>query len=423
MSYKIFYFIVLNGICLISLAIFLITYLSVNVDKNKYINKNAVLFTGLGIFSWSIVAIYKIFDFKEFDLLYVLNDRILSSLSNFFILISLSYYPVPKDLKIFKIIYKKEVWFLYIFIFFIIIISFFTIFDKIFNSYNTIFRFIVVSIDALVSIFSIFLLGFYVKYTLKKYFINNLITNTYFILIVSLAITQVFLPLSKILPYFFKDLYPYIIALFLILSFGFIFSLQSFFVLVYSIADVSRANLSGSNELFLKIRVKTINKIVIGLNDEKEYFIELNLTLDNNISETLKINIGTKMLQSFSYWFVFMISKKSDVLLSHSEMSISKFRMVELLNKNSNFIFSQDIIFENDNGKYSLSIENNNIYFKNYNKLITKSLIKELFKKLSPCFVDLYFNYTKRDRFKTNKENIIEVSENVDILLEKILSY
>jgi len=421
MNYKTFYFIVLNGICLISFIIFLVTYYSVSNDKNKIFNKNSVLFTGLGIISWSIVALYKIFDFKEFDLLYVLNDRILSTLSNFFLLISLSYYPIPKDYKIFKIIYKRESWFLYVFIFFILLISSFTIFEKILNSSSSLFRYIVVSVDALVSIFTIFLLAFYVKFTMKNFFINKIVINVYFVLILALSFSQLFLPLAKIFPDFFKELYPFIVALFLILSFGFIFSLQSFFILIYSIIDDSKPNLNRSNEIFaLKRKVKSIGKIILGINPEKEYFIELDLILENNIEENLKINIGPKMLQSFAYWFVFMTAKRRNILLYHSDMSISKFRMVELLNKNSNFIFTQEIIFESDNGKYSLSVDSNNIHFENYSLLITKSSIKDLFKKLSSCYVDFYFDCLKKEKFKSKKENIIEVSENVDFLLENL---
>lgn len=112
----------------------------------KEINQG-LLFIVFAIFSWSIVAIYKMFDLKEFSLSYIINDSILSSLNNLSLFLSLAFFPIKQKNILTSYFIKKEKWVINVFIIFSIVICFFTITDKISNSFDLISRLLIIGLD------------------------------------------------------------------------------------------------------------------------------------------------------------------------------------------------------------------------------------------------------------------------------------
>ena len=87
MTFKQFYLLALFGITF-SIAVYLFILWWSNKEKSnqslfyKQINQG-LLFVIFAVLSWSIVAIYKIFDLKEFTLSYIINDNAATMLNGF----------------------------------------------------------------------------------------------------------------------------------------------------------------------------------------------------------------------------------------------------------------------------------------------------------------------------------------------------
>ena len=128
--------------------------------KLKSSENRGMLFLSLAMFSWTIVGIYKYYDPPMPSLVNAINDRILSAVSNLFVLASLPYFPsVFEGLKErFTFFRKPEQWVNNVFIFFAVITVVFTLIDR--NIESDTGKKIIIAIDSFISTAAISLISY-----------------------------------------------------------------------------------------------------------------------------------------------------------------------------------------------------------------------------------------------------------------------
>ena len=244
MTFKQFYLLGLFGITFtIACYLFFLWLSHSNKSKqNSYYKEinQGLLFIVFAIFSWSIVAIYKMFDLKEFSLSYIINDRILSSLNNLFLFLSLAFFPIKQKNIFTSYFIKKEKWVINVFIVFSIVICFFTITDKISHSFDLISRLLIIGLDSIFSIACLSALGYILYYAYKELGFDKWILNYIKFSIGLMSLTQILLPLSKMVPGELSLFYPHFLALFIICVTQFVFLIANYYsVLYYSLKNNS----------------------------------------------------------------------------------------------------------------------------------------------------------------------------------------
>ncbi len=408
MTFKQFYLLALFGITF-SIAIYLFTLWLSNKDKSnqslfyKHINQG-LLFVVFAVLSWTIVAIYKIFDLKEFTLSYIINDRILSSMNNLFLFLSLAFFPIKKANRFTRLFQKKEKWIINVFIVFSIVICFFTITDKIGDSFNFLSRILIVGLDSVFSISCIVATGYVLYQSYKELGFGKTLLVYIIVVIVLFSITQILLPMSKMIPGSIMDFYPYFLAFFIICVSQFIFLMAGYYsVLFYSISNnqISENNILNDKNLN-KHEIIEVLKIILGYNDEKKIFYLTLILKDKFNNEYVETNENPKLLQPLLYWVLFSYAKKVNVMLTHQDIAIAKFRMVDYWNKESNIKLNQELLFFNESGYFEFKISQQNIILNDINFFKSKLSFRDIFKKYFVCFVS---NEDKITFQLSNKKN------------------
>ena len=393
MTFKQFYLFSLFGITF-SIASYLFFLWLSHSNKNKQnsfykeINQG-LLFIIFAILSWSVVAIYKIFDLKEFTLSYIINDRILSSMNNLFLFLSLAFFPIKKKNRFTLYFVKKEKWVINVFIVFSLVISFFTITDKVSDSFNFISRLLIVGLDSIFSIVCLSAIGYILYQSYKELGFGKWMLTYITIVISMFSLTQILLPLSKMLPGALSLFYPYFLAFFIICLSQFVFLIATY----YSVLYFSLTNKSSLENNIIKDKntnsqeISEVLKVEIGYNQDKKLFYLTLTFIDEFQKEYTETNENSKLLQPLLYWMLFSYAKKQNVMLIHQDMAIAKFRMVDYWNKESDFKLTQELLFFNESGHFELKINGQNITINDMIFLKSKLSVKELFKKYFICFV------------------------------------
>jgi hypothetical protein len=393
MTFKQFYLFSLFGITF-SIASYLFFLWLSHSNKNKQnsfykeINQG-LLFIIFAILSWSVVAIYKIFDLKEFTLSYIINDRILSSMNNLFLFLSLAFFPIKKKNRFTLYFVKKEKWVINVFIVFSLVISFFTITDKVSDSFNFISRLLIVGLDSIFSIVCLSAIGYILYQSYKELGFGKWMLTYITIVISMFSLTQILLPLSKMLPGALSLFYPYFLAFFIICLSQFVFLIATY----YSVLYFSLTNKSSLENNIIKDKntnsqeISEVLKVEIGYNQDKKLFYLTLTFIDEFQKEYIETNENSKLLQPLLYWMLFSYAKKQNVMLTHQDMAIAKFRMVDYWNKESDFKLTQELLFFNESGHFELKINGQNITINDMIFLKSKLSVKELFKKYFICFV------------------------------------
>lgn len=421
MSFKQFYLICLLGVTFFA-GFYLLFLLFENKKKNsehgvKLVNQG-LLFIILGIFSWSLVALYKLFDVKDLSLSYIINDRILSSLNNLFLILSIAFFPLKKKFFLSKFFVRKEQWVINVFIVFAIIIAVFTITDKMGDNFGLITRFIIVGFDSFVSILGLILMGYVFYYSYKELIDSKFILNYILVVVFGLGLTQVFLPLTKLIPDKLSLYYPFSLAFFIVFLFQFLFIITTYFTLYFKGLNYNFQNIQIEDDVKDQ-SIDTINQIVLGFDsNEKKYFLKLVFTVNDEEKKEL-VNYNSKLLQPYLYWLMFSVAKKNNKTIFHSDLAISKFRMVEYWNKESSYKLSQDILFYNDNGNFELILEKENIFVNDVSLFKSKNAVREIFKKHLLCFVDK--DVYKSEQLTNRKKAEKYIDENFESIYQTIL--
>ncbi|WP_344817346.1 hypothetical protein [Flavobacterium cheonanense] len=133
--------------------------------------------------------------------------------------------------------------------------------------------------------------------------------------------------------------------------------------------------------------ISEVLKVEIGYNQDKKLFYLTLTFIDEFQKEYTETNENSKLLQPLLYWMLFSYAKKQNVMLTHQDMAIAKFRMVDYWNKESDFKLTQELLFFNESGHFELKINGQNITINDMIFLKSKLSVKELFKKYFICFV------------------------------------
>ena len=425
MTFKQFYLLGLFGITL-SIALYLFIYWLSQTKKSKQNNRykeinQGLLFIIFAILSWTVVAIYKIFDLKEFSLSYIINDRILSSMNNLFLFLSLAFFPIKQKNFFTSFFVRKEKWVINVFIIFSIVICFFTITDKVSDSFNFISRLLIVGLDSIFSISCLCALGYVLYYAYKELGFEKWTLTYIKISFGLLSITQILLPLSKMVPGVLGDFYPHFLAFFIICITQLVFLIANY----YSVLFYSMNNFAASENNLFKDQnsnsqdINEILKIEIGYSHENKLFY-LAIDFKDQFQKTHKeINENSKLLQPLLYWFLFSVAKKNNCMLTHQDVALAKYRMVDYWNKESNFKLTQELLFFNESGYFEFKINEEDITISEKNFFKSKLSVKELFKKYFICFVPQEIKTTEQLNNKKNADKYI--LDNFDSFYKNIL--
>ncbi|MQP52864.1 MULTISPECIES: hypothetical protein [unclassified Flavobacterium] len=426
MQYKTFYLIVLFGTSLLSGFYLFYLWMIRKKTKNSFLKDSniALILISISFFHRTFIVGNKLFDIQDFSLDYVVVDRMISSVSNLIFLLSISYFPLlNEENRLTRLIKQREKWFAIVFIVFISIISIFTFLDKFYDNFGTLSRIIIVILDALVSIFCILLLGYIMKLSLSGFKLSSVVLKFIMFSFILFSTTQIILPLSKVLPELLYHLYPIFLALFLVFYFGFVISFFLYFLsLEYLISaiQVQEDNVNFQNEKS-EIHVISVKKIEIGFQNKLNSYLKVQLELSNLEIETVTIN-NNKILHPFLYWMLFSISKRNNISLFNNDISVAKFRMIEYFNRYSTYKITQELLFSNDNGEYSLLINSDNIIINDKDIIGSKKSFSEIVIKYAECYISKY-DAISNNNSKLKSEKIKFFKENTMLLIENLLKF
>jgi hypothetical protein len=426
MHFKTFYLIVLLGTSFLSGLYLFRIWVKRKNTSNLFLKESnvALLLIALTFFHRTFISANKLFEIQDFTLNYVVVDRMISFISNLIFLVSLSYFPLlNEENKLTRLIKQREKWYSILFILFISIISIFTFLDKFYEDFGLFSRIIIVLLDALISISCILLLGYVMILSLSGFKLSSVVLKFIMISFILFSTTQIILPLSKVLPELLFHLYPIFLALFLVFYFGFVISFFLYFLsLEYLISaiQVQEDNVNFQNEKS-EIHVISVKSIEIGFQNKLNSYLKVQLELSNLEIETVTIN-NNKILHPFLYWILFSISKRNNISLFNNDISVAKFRMIEYFNRYSTYKITQELLFSNDNGEYSLLVNSDNITINDKDIIGSKKSFSEIVIKYAECYISKY-DAISNNNSKLKLDKIKFFKENTVILIENLLKF
>ena len=426
MHFKTFYLIVLFGTSLLSGLYLMYIWIKRKNTNNLFLKESniALLLIAISFFHRGFISANKLYEIQDFTLNYVVIDRMISFISNLIFLVSLSYFPLlNEENKLTRLIKQREKWYSILFILFISIISIFTFLDKFYEDFGLFSRIIIVLLDALISISCILLLGYVMILSLSGFKLSSVVLKFIMISFILFSTTQIILPLSKVLPELLFHLYPIFLALFLVFYFGFVISFFLYFLsLEYLISaiQVQEDNVNSQNKKS-KIHVVSVRSIEIGFQNKLNSYLKIQLELSNLEIETVTIN-NNKLLHPFLYWILFSISKRNNISLFNNDISVAKFRMIEYFNRYSTYKITQELLFSNDNGEYSLLVNSDNIIINDKDIIGSKKSFSEIVIKYAECYISKY-DAISNNNSKLKLDKIKFFKENTVVLIENLLKF
>ncbi len=400
MTFKQFYLLSLIGITFFGFIILFFIWLSNReVDKNK--DFKGILYISLAFLSWTFVGLYKYNDNQVINLSSVINDRVISAFSNLFLFASLPYFTnaFHQIRYRFSFFRNREQWVINVFIAFTIITTVFSYADRYGEDLPSFLNYIIISIDCLISIGIFSLIGYALFKSLTKVIYNRSIHIIFIVIFILLPLTQIVLPLSKIFPEQLSFFYPYALVLFLFSISCLICVMNAYFLLYFSLVKNSKSiNLHEKNPLFEQ-EVVAVSKIEFSFNETLKTY-EMTLTVLDNFKKEIEISKSyNKLMKPLAHWVLFSLSRKKNVFLSENDISVTKFRMVEFFNKDSELKINQEQIFINNGGSFSLKLDSENITINNPEVFKKSFIFQEIFKKHAICFI------SKQEIEKENLKN------------------
>jgi hypothetical protein len=394
MTLKQFYLLSLFGITFTGGVLLLIIW--TQLKRNQKSNQ-APLYLSLAMFSWSIVGILKYYDPEIPELVNAIKDRMLSSFSNLFLLASVPYFSIAKLnwSKKFNPFRKREQWVLNVFIFFAILTVLFTFMDRYVTSDGG--RIAIILVDSIISLFSIALISATIFFSLRIYWTNKWISIFSGTLFSALILTQIVLPLIAIFPQQLRPFYPFALLTMLV-------CLNAFILIgaIYFAQKVVRQTSPGTGTGMENEGNNAVTGVQIGFHQvDKMYYLRLSFgNLIKGKEQFSEEVTSSKLLQPFVNWIVFALAKEHGVKLSHPDIALSKFRMVEFWNKKSDFPITQEQLFLNDGGFFELSAEKELVSMQYKNIFHSKFIVQESTLKYKECFTEKYTSQNNEDLLK-----------------------
>ena len=344
--------------------------------QNKSSENKGMLFIALGLLSFSSIGFYKFFDPPLPKLLLSDIDRVFSVFTNIFFVTALPFFTSAfvKFRSYVAIFRKPELWVNSVFIFFAFLTVLFSVITRNVESESG--QNAIIAIDSFFSTITIGLISYAIYKSLTTVW-SNLFVKIYFGTFLTIfPLSQILLPITVLYPEQFSQYYfAFLLTLLIGISFFIYASIIYFSILAVKTSD------HFNNETIEKPTDFQINSFQLGFDRVKKvYFIEIEF-LDNQ-NNLFKDRVDNrKILTPFSNWILFSLAKKLNVKLIHQDIALTKFRMVEYWNKESEFKLNQEILFTNDLGLFEFTLDANAIEIENMNQLKTKYIIKESLQK------------------------------------------
>jgi hypothetical protein len=380
MSTKQFYLLCLIGVTFIGGMLMLLLWRQIKLKTSE---NRGMLFLALAMFSWTIVGVFKFYDPPMPSLVNAINDRILSAFSNLFILASLPYfYNVFEGFKErFHYFRKPEHWVNNVFIFFAVITVIFTIIDR--NIENDTGKKMIIAIDSLISTITISLISYALYKSISRFWKDKWLKLFLFILFIVLISTQITLPLIAIFPSVLKPIY---MGALIFMLLGLVF-FNFISIAYFGMVSLEMTEIVNQDSEKIKIINSSIESLNIGYDDNKrQYFITIGFKLPEKLEIKEHTIFTSKLLLPFANWMLFALTKKHNFKLSHVDLSITKFRMVEFWNKDSDIRITQENLFNNDRGNFDFKLDADKITIHNLKFLQTKFIIREVISKHEDSF-------------------------------------
>jgi hypothetical protein len=397
MATKQFYF-----ICLIGITFFCgIVLLLIKKKLTERNDNKSLFFIALGMFSWSTIAFYKLFDPPVPFLLLSDIDRIFSVFTNIFFVIALPFFPAAfikfrQKVGFFR---KTEQWVSNAFVFFAFLAALFAVIER--NIESDYGKNLIIVID---SVFSTITIGL-ISYAVYKSFtmtMNDTLTKVLVALFMCLfPVSQVLIPATAIFPDINYLYIPLLICLLLGLVFFSFITIANYTLLIERKPELP----SNIEEVEVKQADLQINSFKIGYDTLKKlYFIEMNFLMNGtSVAERVE---NRKILLPFSNWILFSIAKKLDVKILNHDIALTKFRMVEYWNKESEIKINQDYLFTNNHGFFEFNLDDKNIELIDFNHLENKFIIKEAIQKHIENFSSLF---PTKEKAKLNSSEVLKL--------------
>jgi hypothetical protein len=252
-------------------------------------------------------------------------------------------------------------------------------------------------------------LGYILYYAYKDLGFEKWTLNYIKISIALICLTQILLPLSKMVLGELSLFYPHFLALFIICVTQLVLLITNY----YSVLYYSLKNNSLADSFFLKdqdINSQDIAEIVnieIGYNNENKLFYLTIIFKDQFQKQFKETNENSKLLQPLLYWLLFSVAKKQNVMLTHQDVALAKYRMVDYWNKGSNFKLTQELLFFNESGYFEFKINEENITLCEKDFYKSKLSVIEIFKKYFICFVPQDVKTTEQLNNKKNADKYL----------------
>ena len=357
--------------------------------KDKHGVNRLLLFVSMAFASWAVVGIYKYSEPDFASLVNAVSDRVLSAFSNLFLIASLPYF--PNVFKQFKAKYaffeNPEKWVFSVLIFFIVITTLFTTLERFFIDNKLVINTVIV-FDSLLSSLAILLVSYALLKNVIKLWSSKPLYYFFVSLVTLFVISQIYLPAVLIFGEPLRPFYAYGLLSLLIgintlglltLSFFGVYKMQSVKSLIAQLPESSMLAPLDEEVSFLGAEV--------GYREmEKVYFIKLTFRSVNTQNVFTEEVTVSKLLKPFANWVVFVLARKVNSKLTHSDMAITKFRMVEFWNKYADTKLSQESVFHNDTGRFELKISDKNVSLVDPEFLHSRYLIRTTLTEFKACF-------------------------------------
>jgi hypothetical protein len=191
--------------------------------------------------------------------------------------------------------------------------------------------------------------------------------------------------------------------------------------LYFSIVKNSKTISLFENNSIVEQEIIAVNKIVFDFDETtRDYIISL-IVLDNYGKEFTIEHSSSKILRPFAHWLLFALAKKQNVFLFENDISVTKFRMVEYLNKKSDLKIQQDQVFTNNGGVFSLKLDSDSIIFQHKDLFQKSYVMQEIFRIHAICFIPK--EIIEKENLKNSKSLEKYLNKNIDDLYSKIFVF
>lgn len=401
MTTKQFYLLCLIGITFVGGMIMLLLWRQIKLKSSE---NRGMLFISLAMFSWTLVGLYKYSDPPMPSLINAINDRILSAFSNLFLLASLPYFPNVFESwrEKFTVFRKPEQWVNAVFLFFAVVTVFFTIIDRSVESDAG--RKTIIAIDSLISTVTITLISYTIFVSIGRFWTDRILKNFLILMFIVIGSTQVILPMIAIFPEVLKPFYlGALVHLLIGMTFFNFISVAYFGMVNMEMTVIAREE---------KQKVPSVSslpqRLWLGYDRARDrYIVRLEFgTPDSNDHRSVEMR-SAKLLQPFANWVLFALARKHGIKLMHSDLSTTKFRMVEFWNRDAEIKLTQDMLFSNDRGQFEFKLQADQIVIHDLPFLHSKYIIREAVLKHEDSFRDLVKSEGEMSSSKTGQQDKI----------------